>query len=117
MTIAGGSGQFDGVGDAAASVVRSQEVNGDHPGIPILPIPPRLRDPQVFLCFLAWRRLGSLPFLIWIFLLSMPRRGVEVHLVDNKATDLEKGPRRFCSCAEVTGGKTKATCELKRGPR
>lgn len=51
MTIVGGSGQFDRVGDAAASVVRSQKVNGDHTGIhfiPLFPIPSRLRGPKYF---------------------------------------------------------------------
>lgn len=78
MTIVGGSGQFDGVGDAAASVVRSQKVNGDHTGIhfiPLIPHPIEVERPQVLLRFPAWRRLGSLPFLIYIFLLS--RREVE----------------------------------------
>lgn len=80
MAIVGDSSQFDGVGDAAASVVRSQKVNGDHTGIhfmPLIPHPIAVERPQVLLCFLAWRRLGSLPFLICIFLLSTPRREVE----------------------------------------
>lgn len=63
MTIAGGSGQFDGVGDAAASVVRSREVNSDQPGIPILPRPPRLRDPPPKYFRASWPGGGQAPCL------------------------------------------------------